>query len=65
MARALVWHRYYAAHKSVVGVFMHCGGKVRLEVTDQKGLHGFVKKPTSPETEMIMTGPITRPLLNG
>jgi hypothetical protein len=49
---------HYAAHKGLIRVFMQCGGKVRVEIINwvgQKALVGLVKKPTAPETEMIMT----------
>jgi hypothetical protein len=52
------WHGigHYAADKGVIRVFMHYGGKVRLQFIDwthSEALHGFVKKPTTPETEMM------------
>jgi hypothetical protein len=43
----------YIADKGIIRVLIQCGGKVSLEVIDgpdQKARHGFIKKPTAPET---------------
>ena len=48
----------YRGNKTVVMGAIERGGEIRLEVidrTDRKTLHGFIKKHTAPDTEMIRT----------